>query len=62
MGRGILMTIGILSAGILIGIGIGLMVKYILDGIFGRDAKIIKELEAENESLRARIKEYESGH
>ena len=55
------MTIGILSAGILIGVGIGLVVKYILDGIFGRDAKVIKDLEAENESLRARLKDYESG-
>jgi len=54
------MVIGILSAGILLGIGIGIMVKYALDGIFSRDAKVLKELEAENDRLQARIKELET--
>jgi uncharacterized membrane protein (DUF106 family) len=55
-----MMVIGILSAGILVGIGLGLMVKYIIDGIFGRDGKALKELQAENARLQDRIRELES--
>lgn len=55
------MVVGILSAGILLGIVIGVMVKYILDGVFGKDGKALRELQAENDRLRSRIKELESG-
>ena len=54
------MVIGILSAGILVGIVVGIMVKYVIDGVFGKDGKATKELQAENDRLRARIKELES--
>ncbi len=55
------MVIGILSAGILAGIVIGVMIKYIIDGVFGKDGKALKELQAENDRLRSRIKDLERG-
>ena len=55
------MVVGILSAGILIGIGIGIMIKYVIDGIFGKEGRAWKEMEQENTKLRARVKELEKG-
>jgi uncharacterized membrane-anchored protein YhcB (DUF1043 family) len=54
------MVIGILSAGILIGVAIGILIKFILDSVFGRDTKVVRELQAENERLREKLKEYET--
>jgi uncharacterized membrane-anchored protein YhcB (DUF1043 family) len=53
------MVIGILSAGIILGIGIGIMIKYVVDGVFSKQGGAMRQLEAENQRLTARIKELE---